>query len=118
LSKVADPEEGRRENSCVLAGERNFPRSSQAKAIGIETERDVAFFLCLRISGGASMNYSQMKDERLFAFYENVRQQVAMDKGRRYRFACDGVRAYAEKLREEMERRRLRFTPIDWHSGD
>ena len=64
------------------------------------------------------MNYSQMKDESLFAFYENVRQQVAMDKGRRYRFAGDGVRAYAEKLRAEMERRRLRFTPIDWHSGD
>jgi hypothetical protein len=64
------------------------------------------------------MNYSQIKDERLFAFYENVRQQVAMDKRRPYRFAGDGVRAYAEKLGEELERRRLRFTPIDWHSGD
>jgi hypothetical protein len=64
-----------------------------------------------------SMNYSQMKDERLLAFYENVRQQVAMDAGSRYRFAGDGVRAYADKLREEMERRRMRFTPIDWHSG-
>lgn len=64
------------------------------------------------------MKYSQMKDERLFAFYENVRQQVAMDKGSPYRFAGDGVRAYAEKLREEMERRRLRFTPIDWDLGD
>ena len=63
------------------------------------------------------MNYSQMKDERLLAFYENVRQQVAMDVGSRYRFAGDGVRAYADKLREEMERRRMRFTPIDWHSG-
>ena len=43
------------------------------------------------------MNYSQMKDERLFAFYENVRQQVAMDKGSPYRWAGDGVRSYAEK---------------------
>jgi hypothetical protein len=63
------------------------------------------------------MNYSQMKDERLLAFYENVRRQVAMDAGSRYRIAGDGVRAYADKLREEMERRRMRFTPIDWHSG-
>lgn len=41
------------------------------------------------------MNYSQMKDERLLAFYENVRQHVALDAGSRYRFAGDGVRAYA-----------------------
>ena len=60
------------------------------------------------------MNYSQMKDERLLAFYENVRQQVALDAGSRYRFAGEGVRAYADKLREEMDRRRLRFTPINW----
>jgi hypothetical protein len=60
------------------------------------------------------MNYTQTKDERLLAFYENVRQQVALDAGSRYRFAGDGVRAYADKLREEMDRRRLRFTAIDW----
>ena len=60
------------------------------------------------------MNYSQMKDERLLAFYENVRQQVILDGNCRYRFAGDGVRAYAEKLREEMDKRRLKFTPIDW----
>jgi len=60
------------------------------------------------------MNFSQMKDERLLAFYENVRQQVALNAGSRYPFAGDGVRAYADKLREEMDRRRLGFTPIDW----
>ena len=55
--------------------------------------------------------------ERLVAFYENVRGQVEIDKrsGGRYRFAGDGVKQYAEKLREEIERRRLRFTPIDWN---
>jgi len=63
------------------------------------------------------MNYSQMKDERLLAFYENVRHQVALDTGSRYRFAGEGVRAYADKLREEMDRRRLRFTPINWPEG-
>jgi hypothetical protein len=63
------------------------------------------------------MNFSSSKEERLLAFYENVRRQVEMDmrSGGRYRFAGDGVKQYADKLREEMERRRLQFTPIDWH---
>lgn len=60
------------------------------------------------------MNFSQMKDERLLAFYENVRQQVVSDRESHYRFAGEGVRSYADKLREELDRRRLRFTPIDW----
>ena len=62
------------------------------------------------------MNFSQSKDERLLAFYENVRRQVELDgrSGSQYRFAGEGVKQYAENLREEIERRRLRFTPIDW----
>jgi hypothetical protein len=61
-------------------------------------------------------NFTQSKDERLLAFYDNVRQQVELDNrsGGPYRFAGDGVKQYAEKLREEMDRRRLRFTPIEW----
>lgn len=64
------------------------------------------------------MSFSQSKDERLLAFYDNVRQQVELDmrSGGRYRFAGDGVKQYAERLREEMDRRRLQFTPIDWPS--
>lgn len=60
------------------------------------------------------MNYSQTKDETLLRFYDDVRQQVILDGDSRYRFAGQGMRAYAEKLREEMDRRRLRYTPIDW----
>jgi hypothetical protein len=62
------------------------------------------------------MHFSQTKDERLLAFYENIRRQVDLDirAGGRYRFAGEGVKQYADKLREEMDRRRLRFTPIDW----
>ena len=63
------------------------------------------------------MNFSQMKDERLLLFYDAVRQQVSLDGNSPYRFAGEGVRAYADKLREEMERRRLGFTPIDWPSS-
>ena len=60
------------------------------------------------------MNFANSKDETLLRFYENVRDQVQADSGK-YRFAGDGVKQYADKLREEMDRRRLRFTPIDWH---
>jgi hypothetical protein len=62
------------------------------------------------------MHFSQTKDERLLAFYENIRQQVQLDMqaGGRYRLIGEGVKQYADKLREEMDRRRLRFTPIDW----
>ena len=62
------------------------------------------------------MSFSQSKDERLLTFYENIKRQIDLDKqaGGRYRFAGDGVKQYAEQLREEMDRRRLLFTPIDW----
>jgi hypothetical protein len=62
------------------------------------------------------MSFLSSKDEQLLAFYESVRREVELDKesGGRYRFAGDGVKQYADKLREEMDRRRLRFTPIDW----
>jgi hypothetical protein len=62
------------------------------------------------------MNFTQTKDERLLAFYENIRQQVVLDiqAGGRYRLVGEGVKQYANRLRYEMDRRRLRFTPIDW----
>jgi hypothetical protein len=62
------------------------------------------------------MNFSRTKDERLLAFYENIRYQVDLDRraGGRYRLAGEGVKQYADRLREEMDRRQLRFTPIDW----
>jgi hypothetical protein len=62
------------------------------------------------------MNFSQTKDERLLAFYENIRRQFYLDMqaGGRYRLIGEGVKQYADKLRDEMDRRRLRFTPIDW----
>jgi hypothetical protein len=45
------------------------------------------------------MNYSQMKDERLLAFYEHVRQQVALDAGSRYRFGSAPMRINSAKKR-------------------
>jgi hypothetical protein len=63
------------------------------------------------------MNFSDAKDESLLTYYESVRRQVEADMrgGGRYRFVGESARQYAERLSEEMDRRRLRFTPIDWH---
>jgi hypothetical protein len=59
---------------------------------------------------------SKSSDESLLVFYENVRRQVDADikSGGRYRFIGESVKQYADRLGEEMDRRRLRFTPIDW----
>ena len=63
------------------------------------------------------MSLSSTRDDNLLAFYESVRRQVEADMqyGGRYRFAGEQVKQYAERLREEMDRRRLKFAPIDWH---
>ena len=68
------------------------------------------------VAGASDMNFSQSKDERLLAFYENVRRQVELDSraGGRYRLVGEGVKQYAERLREEMDRRRLRYNRIEW----
>ena len=62
------------------------------------------------------MNFLRSKNESLLVFYENIRRQVEADmqSGGRYRVAGDGVKQYADQLREEMDRRRLRYSRIDW----
>ena len=60
------------------------------------------------------MDFSNSKDERLLSFYENVRRQVEAEKHLKHRFTTGSVRQYAERLREEMDRRRLRYTAITW----
>ena len=61
------------------------------------------------------MNFDNTKDENLVVFYESIRQQVVADirAGGRYRLIGDSVKQYADRLREEMDRRGLRFAPID-----
>jgi hypothetical protein len=63
------------------------------------------------------MNFSNAGDESLIAFYENVRRQVRADmqSGKRYRFVGDSTKQYADTICKEMDRRRIKFTPIDWH---
>jgi hypothetical protein len=62
------------------------------------------------------MNFSSSKDESLLSLWESVRRQVLADRASSGRSRCVGenVRAYAELLRSEMERRELKYTPINW----
>jgi hypothetical protein len=50
------------------------------------------------------MNFTQSKDGRLLASYENVRGQVELDMrlGGRYRFAGEGMKQYAENSAKKL----------------
>lgn len=95
---------------------RSYVRSTTNLALDV-LRKFIKIQPVLPVGTASSMSFVQSKDARLLAFYENVRGQVELDKrsGGRYRFAGAGVKQYAERLREEIERRRLRFTPIDWN---
>jgi hypothetical protein len=61
------------------------------------------------------VEFSQFKDESILLLYNNIRIQVEADRGLRYKFmASETVRQRATALREEITRRRLQHTPIEW----
>jgi hypothetical protein len=57
-----------------------------------------------------------LTDEYVRRLYENIREQAAADArlGGRHRLIGETARQQAERLRAEMDRRRLKFTPIEW----
>ena len=57
-----------------------------------------------------------LADENVLKLYESIREQVSADirLGGRHRLMGETARLHAARLREELDRRRLRFTPIDW----
>jgi len=63
------------------------------------------------------MSVENMPDERLVFFYENIRLQAEADRQHKHHFtAGPTVRQYADELRDEMVKRRLQHSPIDWPS--
>jgi hypothetical protein len=50
------------------------------------------------------------------ALWESVRRQVIADRaaGGRCRFVGDRIRPYAHNIRKEMDRRGMRYTPIEF----
>ena len=65
------------------------------------------------------MDFLNISDESLLAYYESVRRQVAADTtfGSCHRLVGTSVKKYAERLTMEMDRRRLDFKPIVWPSS-
>jgi len=64
------------------------------------------------------MSLERLSDESVVRYYESIRQQAEADRSNKHHFtASPTVRGRAEKLREEMTRRRLQHSPIDWPSA-
>jgi hypothetical protein len=65
--------------------------------------------------GGCVVAFETLKDESLLRFYNNIRGQVEADRGSKHKFTTGpSVKQHASALREEMIRRRLQHTPIEW----
>ena len=63
------------------------------------------------------MSLEKLSDESVERYYESIRQQAEADRAHKHHFtASPTVRERAEKLREEMVRRRLQHSPINWPS--
>ena len=64
------------------------------------------------------MSASNLSDESLLRFYDNIRAQVEAERTSKTKFmTANSIKEYAEKLRLEMFKRRLQFTPIDGWTG-
>ena len=58
-----------------------------------------------------------LKDENLLRLYDNIRDQVDRDRMYKHKFTSgDAVRQHADELRDEITKRRLQHTPINWDS--
>jgi hypothetical protein len=65
--------------------------------------------------GGCVVAFENLKDESPLRFYNNIRGQVDADRGSKHKFTTGAsVRQHASTLRDEMIRRRLQHTPIEW----
>lgn len=61
------------------------------------------------------MELVRLKDETVLRFYENIRTQVDAERGLPHKFMPgDSVKRYASALREELTRRRVQHSPINW----
>jgi hypothetical protein len=63
------------------------------------------------------MGIELLSDESILRYYEDIRQEVAADLTTEDSFRLmggDAVKQRAERLRTEIDRRRLRCNPIEW----
>jgi hypothetical protein len=63
------------------------------------------------------LGIENLPDESLTRYYENIRQQAEADRAHKHHFtAGPPVREYADRLSDEMIKRRLQPLPIRWPS--
>ena len=61
------------------------------------------------------MSLESLSDHSVTLLYENIKQQVGADRPYKYRFTTTPlIKERAEELQNEMMRRRLPHSPIDW----
>ena len=65
-------------------------------------------------------DFNVLTDETVLQSYEHIRDQVAADArlGGRYRFMGLAAKERANTLLDELRRRRLAVSPIDWPERD
>jgi len=68
------------------------------------------------IEFSAMSDFQKLSDESLLRYYESIREQVAGEtrSGTPHRFMGEAMKQRSEQLRDELDRRRLRFRDIDW----
>jgi hypothetical protein len=63
------------------------------------------------------MSFERISDESVARYYESIRQQADADRKHKEHFtASSSVREREDKLRQEMIKRRLQHSPINWPS--
>jgi hypothetical protein len=63
------------------------------------------------------LGIENLPDESLTRYYENIRQQAEADRAHKHHFtAGPTVREYADRLGDELIKRRLQCLPIRWPS--
>ena len=64
------------------------------------------------------MSLEKISDESVVLYYENIRQQAEADRAYKYHLTVSpSVRERAEALRQELIRRKLQYSPINWPSA-
>ncbi len=61
-------------------------------------------------------NFVRLSGESILRLYESIRRQVDANEllGEKYRLVGVAARDRAERLKEELPRRGMKFTPIVW----
>jgi len=81
-----------------------------ARTAGFFPSLPAVHFLAL----GVWMSLDKLSDESVLRLYDSIRNEVVRDNRVPQPLMRETAKQRAEQLREELERRRLRFTLIDW----